>query len=77
MVLPTANYNHYFNVKGDSELKNRLKLWIREHYSTVLGPEINLLDQPNGFELIESKLKTIMAKKGMAVPAVPKREVAA
>jgi len=65
MVLPAKNSDHCFNVKNSGELQGKLKLWIREHYSTVLGKEIHLLDQPNGIDLIEHKLKRIMATRGM------------
>ncbi len=65
MVLPTKKSDHYFNVSGTEEFQGRLKSWIREHYSTVLGKEIHLLDQPNGIDLIDHKLKRIMASRGM------------
>lgn len=65
MVLPAKNSNHCFNVSGADELQGRIKLWIREHYSNVLGKEIHLLDQPNGIDLVEQKLKRIMANRGM------------
>ena len=77
MVLPAKNSNHIFNVSGQDELRDRIKLWIREHYSKILGREVNLLDQPNGLELVEQKLKMIMSGKGMAVKAEENEVMAA
>ncbi len=68
MLLPSANSKHIFNVKGSGELQERLKMWIRQNYSDILGPEVNMLDLPNGFELIENKLHRLMREKGMKTP---------
>ncbi len=68
MVLPAANSKHIFNVTGTNELRDRLKMWIRQNYSDILGPEVNMLDLPNGFELIETKLHRLMREKGMKAP---------
>lgn len=68
MVLPAANSKHIFNVTGTKELRERLKMWIRQNYSDILGPEVNMLDLPNGFELIETKLHRLMRENGMKVP---------
>jgi|GEM_PF-2108340 len=65
MLLPTPTSKHFFNVSGNDELRDKLKLWIRQNYSDILGPEINLLDLPNGFDLLENKLHRLMSEKGM------------
>lgn len=69
MVLPAANSKHIFNVSGTAELRDRLKMWIRQNYSDILGPEVNMLDLPNGFDLIETRLHRLMREKGMNTPA--------
>lgn len=67
MVLPAKNSDHIFNVTGAEELRDRIKLWIRQHYSGVLGKEVHLVDRSNGIDLIDQKLKRIMASRGMNV----------
>jgi len=36
------------------ELRNAVKQWIKEKYSDVLKEKIELLDLPNGMELIQN-----------------------
>jgi len=77
MLLPAANSKHIFNVTGTNELRDRLKRWIRQNYSDILGPAVNMLDLPNGFDLIENKLHRLMSDKGMKTPALSNGETMA
>jgi len=77
MLLPAANSKHIFNVTWTNELRDRLKMWIRQNYSDILGPEVNMLDLPNGFDLIENKLHRLMSDKGMKTPALSNGETMA
>lgn len=68
MVLPSTESNHFFKgIQGASarEVRSLVKSWIRLYYSDVLGSTVHLIDQPNGLELIERKLKSIMMERGM------------
>ncbi|HBC74985.1 MAG: hypothetical protein A2008_02305 [Candidatus Wallbacteria bacterium GWC2_49_35] len=58
-------------------MRDRLKMWIRQNYSDILGPEVNMLDLPNGFDLIENKLHRLMRDKGMKTPVETASESAA
>lgn len=51
--------------RGSVEEQMRLKAYIRNHYSDILGDDIRLLDLPNGLELAECKIKEHLARYGI------------
>jgi hypothetical protein len=60
MIIPKQ-----FQFRSDAEAEAVMKAWIREHYADLLGPKINLLDQPNGLALIEGEVKALLAARGI------------
>lgn len=47
------------------EFRAEVAEWIRTNYSQVLGPQVNLLKQDNGFELLRGRVRGMMQDKGM------------
>lgn len=60
MVLPER-----LEKMNETEFRAEMARWIRENYSTVLGKEVNLLNQKNGLELIQQKVHGMLQKRGI------------
>jgi hypothetical protein len=57
MIIPEK-----FQFSSVEESRAVMTAWIRDHYSEVLGPKVNLIDLPNGLELIEAEVKAMLAR---------------
>jgi hypothetical protein len=57
MIIPEE-----FQFSSKDESRTVMTAWIREHYSGLLGAKINLIDLPNGLELIEAEVKAMLAR---------------
>lgn len=64
MVLPVDN--PLFAPATDEQFRARMLDYIRTHFADVLGKDARLLDQPNGLDLIQDKVKARLAAHGMA-----------
>lgn len=64
MVLSKSEWFNWSN-KEDARIK--MKKYIRAHFSELLGPDIQLLDLPNGLELIQNKVQARLAQSGLAL----------
>ena len=54
MILPNTPL---FQAKTDAEFRIRMIQHIKETYGDVLGKDINLLDLPNGLELVQARIQ--------------------
>ena len=54
MILPNTPL---YQAKTDSEFRIRMIQHIKENYGDVLGKDINLLDLPNGLELVQARIQ--------------------
>ena len=50
-----------YYTKSEAEFRVHMIDLIRTTYQDILGPDINLLDQPNGLELVQAKVKSLLA----------------
>ena len=53
MILPDTPL---YNSKTDAEFRIRMIQHIKQAYRDMLGPDIKLLDLPNGLELVQAKV---------------------
>lgn len=67
MVLPDANHDPLSRHPGDITAK--MIAYIRDHYSHLLGPDVALLDQPGGLDLLHRKYVLGLATPAICVPA--------
>lgn len=56
MIIPEK-----FDFKSSDEARETMTAFIRENFSDLLGPRINLIDQPNGIELIAAETARLNA----------------
>lgn len=54
MILPKTPL---FQAKTDAEFRIRMIQHIKENYGDILGKDINLLDLPNGLEIVQAKIQ--------------------
>ena len=54
MILPNTPL---FQAKTDAEFRIRMIQHIKETYGDVLGKDINLLDLPNGLEIVQARIQ--------------------
>ena len=54
MILPNTPL---YQAKTDAEFRIRMIQHIKENYGDVLGKDINLLDLPNGLELVQARIQ--------------------
>ncbi len=54
MILPNTPL---FQAKTDAEFRIRMIQHIKENYGDLLGKDINLLDLPNGLEIVQAKIQ--------------------
>ncbi len=54
MILPNTPL---YQAKTDAEFRIRMIQHIKENYSDVLGKDINLLDLPNGLEIVQARIQ--------------------
>lgn len=47
------------------EFRAEVAEWIRTNYGKVLGPQVNLLNQDNGFELLRGRVRGMLQEKGL------------
>lgn len=64
MIIPEE-----FQFKSDEHAREVMTAYIRKHFSGVLGAKANLLDQPNGLELIKDEVEGRLTAAGLAAPA--------
>lgn len=64
MVLPEK-----LEKMNETEFRAEMVTWIREHYSNVLGKEINLINQKNGLELLQQKVQGMLRTRGIDLAA--------
>lgn len=58
MIIPEK-----FNFSSTEESAAVMTAWIRENYSDLLGSKINMIDLPNGLDLIEGEVKSMLASR--------------
>ena len=54
MILPNTPL---YQAKTDAEFRIRMIQHIKETYGDVLGKDINLLDLPNGLEIVQARIQ--------------------
>ncbi len=54
MILPNTPL---YQAKTDAEFRIRMIQHIKENYGDVLGKDINLLDLPNGLEIVQARIQ--------------------
>jgi hypothetical protein len=54
VILPNTPL---FQAKTDAEFRIRMIQHIKETYGDVLGKDINLLDLPNGLEIVQARIQ--------------------
>ncbi len=54
MILPNTPL---YQSKTDAEFRIRMIDHIKKHYGDVMGSELNLLDLPNGLEILQAKVQ--------------------
>lgn len=54
MIIPNTPP---YNAKSDAEFRIGMIAEIKKHYKDILGPDIKLLDLPNGLEIIQAKVQ--------------------
>ena len=54
VILPNTPLNQ---AKTDSEFRIRMIQHIKDVYKDVLGNDINLLDLPNGLEIVQARIQ--------------------
>lgn len=54
MILPDTPL---FNSKTSAEFRIRMIHYIKQNFKETLGPDINLLDLPNGLDLVLARVQ--------------------
>ena len=54
VILPNTPL---FQAKTNAEFRIRMIQHIKENYGDLLGKDINLLDLPNGLEIVQAKIQ--------------------
>lgn len=54
MILPNTPL---YQAKTDAEFRIRMIQHIKDVYKDVLGNDINLLDLPNGLEIVQARIQ--------------------
>lgn len=54
MILPNTPL---YQAKTDAEFRIRMIQHIKEKYGEALGKDINLLDLPNGLEIVQARIQ--------------------
>ena len=54
MILPNTPL---YQAKTDAEFRIRMIQHIKETYGDVLGKDINLLDLPNGLDIVQARIQ--------------------
>lgn len=54
MILPNTPL---FQAKTDAEFRIRMIQHIKENYGDLLGKDVNLLDLPNGLEIVQARIQ--------------------
>jgi len=57
MILPDTPL---YNSKTDAEFRLRMIQHIKETYTDLLGPDVRLLDLPNGLDLVQAKVQQML-----------------
>ena len=64
MVLTKSEW---FNWSTKEEARIQMKRYIRAHFSELLGTDIQLLDLPNGLDLIQDRVRARLTQSGIAL----------
>lgn len=59
MIVPKE-----FQFTSDADAREKMTAYIRRHFSGLLGSKVNLIDAPNGLDLIQQEVKGRMAAAG-------------
>jgi hypothetical protein len=51
-MIPATDWSAAF---GEGDFQDRMKDYIRRHFGHLLGADVELLDRPNGLEMIQAK----------------------
>lgn len=51
---------------SDERARETMIEYIRENFSDVLGDRINLLDAPNGLELLHQEVRQMVREEGLS-----------
>ena len=57
---------------SDEAARESMKNYIRENFSDLLGDRMDLLDAPNGLELLLQEVEKLKREEGIAVSDVEK-----
>jgi len=63
MVLSKSEW---FNWSNKEEARIKMTKYIRSHFSELLGADIQLLDLPNGLDLIQDRVRARLTQSGIA-----------
>ena len=59
----TAAEKRLLDVAEVIEFRIKMKLYIREHFADILGDDIDLLDAPDGLDLLKQKVDQMISEK--------------
>ena len=63
MIIPVND--PMFAPATDAEFRARMIKYISDNFNDVLGKDARLLDQPNGLDLVQDKVNTMLAARGI------------
>ncbi|MGM0381117.1 MAG: hypothetical protein ACQEP7_03955 [bacterium] len=61
-----------FDFSSDEAARETMKNYIRQNFSDVLGDKIKLLDAPNGLELLQQEVRTLIEEEGISAEELVK-----
>ena len=68
MIHSNSEWSHWSN-KEESRIE--MTKYIRENFSDVLGDDVQLLDLPNGLDLIQDKIRARLIQSGLSLEDIP------
>ena len=71
MILPEK-----LEKMNETEFRAEMVSWIRQHYSDVLGKEVNLINQKNGLNLLQQKVQGMLRARGIDLDRAAARKAA-
>ena len=66
MIVPEK-----FQFRSDEEARAVMTGYIRDNFSDILGPKINLIDAADGIELIANEVDRMLEQRGMRTARTP------
>ena len=66
MMFPTDDQSPF---SGEGDFRSQLVDYIKKHFAGVLGSDVNLLDRPDGLDVVRAKHFPQMAELGAVAKA--------